>query len=204
MWCIGLNLTFDLHFIIFRKPFNSLPKLISSSLSGNRKTLWAFFNGDIQSSSDRLPSSHKGRNVPTPLRRVYLAVIFFLSISIVLCYDSFCFCFVHSLKGKEGSTHLTNHPDGNFHLSAGMKGSRGGAPPSSRLARRRRGLFRSCHTLVRANTVWLNNNNNHPDGGGNDGSSPVMDLSDWNRPSADQSSTKNFGPGSVQSEKLAD
>ena len=27
----------------------------------------------------------------------------------------------------------------NFHLSAGMKGSGGGAPPSSRLARRRRG-----------------------------------------------------------------
>jgi len=27
----------------------------------------------------------------------------------------------------------------NFHMSAGMKGSRGGAPPSSRLARRRRG-----------------------------------------------------------------
>jgi len=40
-----------------------------------------------------------------------------------------------------------------FHLSAGTKGSGGGAPPSSRLARRRRGLFRSCHTLVRVNTV---------------------------------------------------
>jgi len=36
-----------------------------------------------------------------------------------------------------------------------------GAPPSSRLARRRRGLFRSCHTLVRVNTVWLNNNNDN-------------------------------------------
>jgi len=28
-----------------------------------------------------------------------------------------------------------------FHLSAGMKGSGGGAPPSSRLARRRRGYW---------------------------------------------------------------
>jgi hypothetical protein len=29
----------------------------------------------------------------------------------------------------------------NFDLSAGMKGSRGAAPPSSRLARRRRGFY---------------------------------------------------------------
>jgi len=30
---------------------------------------------------------------------------------------------------------------------------RAGAPPSSRLARRRRGVLRSCHTLIRVNTV---------------------------------------------------
>ena len=40
-----------------------------------------------------------------------------------------------------------------FHLSTGTKGSGGGAPPSSRFARRRRGLSRSCHTLIRVNTV---------------------------------------------------
>jgi len=40
-----------------------------------------------------------------------------------------------------------------FHSSAGTKGSGGGAPPSSRLARRRRGFSGSCHTLIRVNTV---------------------------------------------------
>jgi len=44
-----------------------------------------------------------------------------------------------------------------FYLSAGTKGSGRGAPPSSRLARRLRGLFKSCHTLGRVNIVWLNN-----------------------------------------------
>jgi len=39
---------------------------------------------------------------------------------------SFLFCFGLSLS---------------FHLSAGMKGSGGGAPPSRRLARRRRGFL---------------------------------------------------------------
>jgi len=39
-----------------------------------------------------------------------------------------------------------------FHLSAGMKGSGGGAPPSTRLARKQRGI-RSCHTLVTVHTV---------------------------------------------------
>jgi len=43
----------------------------------------------------------------------------------------------------------------NSHLSMGTKGSRGGAPRSSQLARRRRGLLRSCHTLIRVNTVGL-------------------------------------------------
>jgi len=47
-----------------------------------------------------------------------------------------------------------------FHLSAGTKGSRGGAPPSGPLARRRRGCSVSCHTLIRVDTVRLNNNNN--------------------------------------------
>jgi hypothetical protein len=42
------------------------------------------------------------------------------------------------------------------YMSAGMKGSGGGAPPSSRLARRRRGFFRSCHPLIRVHTVWIN------------------------------------------------
>jgi hypothetical protein len=36
----------------------------------------------------------------------------------------------------------------------GTTGSRSGAPPSNRQARRRRGL-RDCHTLSRVNTVWL-------------------------------------------------
>jgi hypothetical protein len=39
----------------------------------------------------------------------------------------------------------------------GTTGSRSGAPPSSRLARRRRGV-RGCHTLNRVNTVWLKQN----------------------------------------------
>ena len=46
-----------------------------------------------------------------------------------------------------------------FLLSAGTTGSEGGAPLSSQLTRRRRGLLRSCHTLMTVNTVWLNNNN---------------------------------------------
>jgi len=40
-----------------------------------------------------------------------------------------------------------------FHLSTRTKGSGGGAPPSRQLARRQRGLLRSCHTLIRMNTV---------------------------------------------------
>jgi len=40
-----------------------------------------------------------------------------------------------------------------LYLSTGTKGTGGGPPPSSRLARRRRGLLRSCHTLIRVNTV---------------------------------------------------
>jgi len=39
-----------------------------------------------------------------------------------------------------------------------MTGSRGGAPPSSRPARRQRGL-RGCYTLSRVNTVWLKQTN---------------------------------------------
>ena len=58
------------------------------------------------------------------------------------------------------SIHFCSAPSLNIQMSAGMKGSGGGAPPSSRLARRRRGLSRSCHTLFRVNTVWLNNNHN--------------------------------------------
>ena len=41
-----------------------------------------------------------------------------------------------------------------------MTGSRGGAPPSSRPARRRRGLW-GCHTLSRVNTVWSKQTNNN-------------------------------------------
>ena len=40
----------------------------------------------------------------------------------------------------------------------GTKGSGGGTPPSSRHAWRQRGSLRSCHTLIRVNTVLLNNN----------------------------------------------
>jgi len=53
--------------------------------------------------------------------------------------------FLHSL--------LLSFSDLIFHFSTGTKGSGGGAPPSSRLAGRQRGLLRSCHTLTRVNTV---------------------------------------------------
>jgi len=43
-----------------------------------------------------------------------------------------------------------------FHLSTGTQGSGGGAPPSGRLARRRRGWYMSCQTPIRVNTVWWN------------------------------------------------
>ena len=42
----------------------------------------------------------------------------------------------------------------NWHCLEGMTGSRRRAPPSSRPARRRRGVG-VCHTLNRVNTVWL-------------------------------------------------
>jgi len=36
-----------------------------------------------------------------------------------------------------------------------------GAPPAGQLVRRQRGFSWSCYTLIRVNTVWLNNNNNN-------------------------------------------
>jgi len=111
--------------------------------------LWAVFLRRVRRSGDGLPGSHWCREVSAKSEvaagsglRAWgsgaagavagfdLSLFFFLSVFLSL------FQFVS-------------------HLSMGTKGSGGGAPPSSRLARRRRGLLRSCHTLIRVNTVWL-------------------------------------------------
>jgi len=104
---------------------------LESGQMPTRAGLWAVFHGRVRPSGDGLPGGYWSREVPAQMNdgmeqaqrltqaRGAAAVGFIC----VLFFFHFC------------SFYLSF----NFHLSAGMKGSGGGAPPSSRLVRRRRG-----------------------------------------------------------------